>query len=201
MECEWTTIWTAVGAVATAIAALGTFIAVYVALRLAGRDERRAQSEAMLRARLSAASITQRLKTAHAALGACLATLAFKDIAAPPGQPFDPAIGVGWISDYVNAHHFEPTRDDLVALIPLDGHCAHRIASAFDNINIVRNEVRQLPAGARLAIQDSLNLERWRNLLNEAATLLMAALDVCEKESFAGAPRLTPEELNGPDLD
>lgn len=181
------------------VSALATTGAVIVALDLAGKEEKRRKESEEAAAQLSAASIEHRLSTTHALVSSLIARIVFND------APYDPDFvrreAVREIQRTLAKPFFKPTPEHLIALIPLGGAAAHRLAKAFDLIGSTADLVGGIDA-------DALNMQQLDKLLDSALTTLkgaaeylQTALTVCEKASEKGAPGLTLEERYGPEFD
>lgn len=182
-----------------ALSALGTLLAVGVALYLARSDYSRQKEVATVRARLSAASMTYRLKTTHDAIDSCIARVVFGGT--DTGSANEVLLALSEIKKVLSGPLFEPSPDDLVPLITLENSCAHRIARSTDLIGTVRESARDIDVNALSSTQAAQLLDHWLTILKSASELLGAALMVCEKASEKGAPDLTPEERTGPEFD
>lgn len=189
----WSMIWEALAAVATTAA-------VIVALYLARRDDiRRKRSEEQV-ALLSAASIVERLDGTDSVIASLIAR-----IERNRSEIYDPELhardSLDHIREVLMEPMFKPTTDELVKLIPLQGGGAHRLARAFDIIGSVTDVLARVDAMQMdlRYVHDA--IAKSITDLKAARELLQAGSEICKRAAERGAPNLTPEERNGPDVD
>ncbi|KWA22044.1 hypothetical protein [Burkholderia territorii] len=119
----------ATGVVVNGVVATGTCAAVIAALYIASSDNRRKNREAMIEARITAATVTFRVGTAIAAIRTVkdAAEKALKDDILPKAIP-SIAAPLESISRF--------SSDELLSLMPLPNYCAENIAAGYDRIFI-----------------------------------------------------------------
>jgi hypothetical protein len=187
----------AVAAFGSAIGALATFVATGVALYFSLSQQRKANNDAMERARLVASRIAGPLTRSQAKLRELNARLGFYN---DDEQVNDPMYDI--VAMYVAPEEFAFDIETLSALVPLPNRCAHRIAKAADLIASIRDSVKQARTecftwakaarGVRLG-----HIEAWRETARSAERLLQGAVEQCLVASATGAPMPTDEELYG----
>ncbi|WP_158534285.1 hypothetical protein [Paracidovorax avenae] len=178
------------------LSAVGTWAAVVAALYLSQKETRNRRDEERLRAQLHAARLGVRLTYAAKTLNRTFQLFGFDDPFASArenqGQEFQR------LCESLREPIFEPTSEDLCALLPLPGRCAQRIARGYDLLSDVRRQV--LDDWKQSIFQDATTaaraemLSRWFKLLGFCATLLLVASDQVRREAEAGAPQPSFDE-------
>ena len=187
------------------LTAIGTVGAVIVALWFGVSANRRANREDLLRARLYAAGMVNRLEQACDVVGNCAATCVFG--AQPVNQnqlllPQNHGHLIGKLQKMLRERRFEPSMEALVCMAALPNNCASRIASAFDLVKKIESEVLGYEvlnfAMSPDGIQSTTTLlKTWGSGFGRAMTLLTVAIAECKRAADVAAVEPSGEELNG----
>lgn len=190
-DFAWGTFWTAASAVGTFAAAVA---AVWVALRQSSQQSK----QEMRAAQLYAARISVRLDQVSKDLMFLSNIYDFHE----PDQPGEPQMAAfDELCRWFRVERYEPSNQELFALIPLPNQCANRIARAYDNLSAVRTalntpstwqEFREASTATR-----SDKLQEWSRQVYVAADLLAFGAEECKKASLVGAPEPSQEEKYG----
>lgn len=178
-----------------AVSAIGTCAAVVAALYLAGSQSRADRLHKMEIAQLHAASMSAGLQNTAGFVRSLGIMLGFAGTNETREKVLLRACAL------LSAPIKKPSIDELAALTPLPNRCAHRIARAYDQIEVVQvqaasfNELNEMyfePEIMHRALCD-----QWSAALRRAHDLLQVAVAECAAATELGAPTPTATERFG----
>lgn len=176
--------------------AVGTCAAVVVALAISSKQGRETELRRTEAAQLAAAGIVATLESAIQ-----YANSAAPSLFAESEDQIERELGKS--RRHLARTFPRPDQQALLALTPLGGHCAQRIARAFDQIDGVRHSAAGLSEemltargrGSRRRKNELLT--DWSDSLQQVEDLLRTASAVCVRAADIGAPYPTGQELYG----
>jgi hypothetical protein len=177
-----------------ATSAIGTCAAVFVALWIAGKQNREDNRRSLEAAQLHAASLAGGLQETATYVRNIAVMLAFSDTQENRKR------GLQSAATALQAPIKRPSTEALVALIPLPNRCAHRIARAYDLIEVAQSQAERylrLDLGAKPFGDLVGHSDQRRSALMKASDLLTVANKECVSAAESGAPYPTSLEIFG----
>lgn len=182
--------------VIAAFSAIGTFAAVFAALWISGKQTREDNRRRLDTAQLYAASMAGGLSESEDYVRSVAIMIAFSK-----SNPELRDLVLEQACEALEAPIKRPSAESLAALIPLPNSCAHRIARAYDLIEVVQTQAatyQKLRIETYRTVADPRSLhDRWVPLLMQASDLLRVATVECVRAAESGAPTPTALELFG----
>ncbi|WP_175207201.1 hypothetical protein [Achromobacter anxifer] len=166
-------------------AAIATFLAAVIALWVAGRESRRSKRDKIAMAALYAAYLTPKLERYCEELrGICAAAFFAKEESS----------GILAMREKLEAIEIDLTLEQLMHLVPLEQHAAHRIAHGLAEADIACRAIRRIvdPSAAPRGYTQKLG-----NELSDAVDHIFVATETCKKLAAKYARPPSGQELYG----